>query len=174
MKDFSIECAKSYTDDDQGQDLIEALKEKIKSITYENKTFSVVLLVDDQSHKNKAFNFDDYASWLKNKYNNSFIMKESQLLNTCDEVFAKLTNESLRNKIFKNKKYSGSFFIAVWCLLRLGYITNKEFPKKLHAKMLFNILPLHFKSGEDESIGIIKNTPYAGAVERIKYHFIKK
>ena len=147
MKDFSIECAKSYTDDDQGQDLIEALKEKIKSITYENKTFSVVLLVDDQSHKNKAFNFDDYASWLKNKYNNSFIMKESQLLNTCDEVFAKLTNE---------------------------YLTNKEFPKKLHAKMLFNILPLHFKSGEDESIGIIKNTPYAGAVERIKYHFIKK
>ena len=80
-------------------------------------------------------------------------MKESQLLNTCDEVFAKLTNESLKNKIFKNKKYSGSFFIAVWCLLRLGYITNKEFLKKLHAKIGEQALEIDFLEGVLKKLG---------------------
>lgn len=108
--------------------------------------------------------------------NPNLIARESQITTACDTLLANIEYEKLSpdlaTKLRSHGVYSSPLFIAAWCLLRLGYIEDESFDPALRANRLVNILPESFKSGEDESLRIIRSSTFAEAADKIDYIFI--
>ena len=178
MKDVSIEYAHIYTNNKIGEEQETSLKilQQIKEDVGKS-SISLVVLVDDYSFPDPSFNYDDFLSWLSGKgFKPDVVFRESQLIPLCDEVLSKLTDRNLKDQLtdyIKIKKYPCSLFISAWYLLRLGYLEDKKFDKKLSAKKLINILPESFKPFEDKALEIIAATPRQEALKQIEYKFMK-
>ncbi len=175
-KDVSIECAKAYDTDSGNKDSLDALREQIDSLSKENKSHSLVLLVDDESYENKDFDFDSYSKWLQESgFKEAAIYRESQIKPICSEILSSIDKSQLHPNtasLLENENFPSQLYIATWFLLRLGYIKSPIFSENLISKSIFNILPESFKKGEEESIEIIKATPYVKAADQISYKFI--
>lgn len=179
-KDVSVEYAHIYTNDKIGVDQclsLEFLGRTKEDLTSKNKTFSLVVMVDDYSFPDPTFNYEEFLSWLKKEgFAPDIVFRESQLIPLCDEVLQNLKDEKLKGSLLdyiQTHKYPCSLFIAAWYLLRLGYLHHAGFYEGFCAKSLINILPESFKPFEDKGLEIIAATPFAEAVERIEYSFIK-
>ncbi len=180
MKDISIEYAHIYSNSEIGkehQTAVDILGKLTKSLEAENKTYSLVVLVDDYSFPDPTFDYDAYAAWLAEQgFKPDFIYRESQLIPLCDEVLMLLDDKKLKTKLvsyIQAKKYPCSLFIAAWYLLRLGALKHPAFDENVVATRLVNILPDSFKPFEDDGIKIIKATRYAEIVKQIEYEFIE-
>ncbi len=178
MNRYSIECSQPYSDNPLNHNATKAaLEGLLKRIQREGATASLVALVDDTTHENPDYDFDNYARWLHtNGFEPDSVAHESairpasdQLLNAID--FTKLNSETA-SALQSENKYTSQLFIAAWCLLRLGYIEDNSFDKSLQAEKLVNVLPLSFKEGEEQSLDIIRATPFAEAVDKIEYIFV--
>jgi hypothetical protein len=176
-KDYSIECAKAYASNEGDEASLVTLGKLVRQLSEENKTFSLVLLVDDVTYPDKTLDFDAYAKWLEGGgYPQATVFRESQITPACDELLASIDytklSPKLANKLRSEAGYISQLFIASWCLMRLGYLENPEFGEDLRAQQLVNILPADFKPGEEESLEIIRATQFSSAVDQIEYQFI--
>lgn len=179
-KDVSIEYAHIYTNNKISEeqklslDILTGIKKDLES---KNKTFALVVLVDDYSFPDPSFDYNKFNSWLKSEgFGPDVVFRESQLIPLCDEVLNNIKDEKLKEKLIdyvKAKKYPCSLFITAWYLLRLGYLEYPSFDKKYYAKSLINILPQSFKPFEDEVLKIIAASEFGGAEKLIDYHFIE-
>ena len=172
-KDISIEYAHIYTNkdiDSEQKFSVEVLKDLI--IKNKEKSVSLVVMVDDYSFPDPTFNYEVFTHWLENQgFPADIVLRESQLIESCDEVFSFIKNDLLKKEILsyiKTKRYPCSLFIATWYLLRLGFIKNKLFDTDLISDKLINILPLSFKPFEDKAFEIICSSDFASAVDKIE------
>lgn len=172
-KDISIEYAHIYTNKDVNDEQkfsVEVLKNLI--IKNKEKEISLVVMVDDYSFPDPTFNYEVFTEWLeKQGFSADIILRESQLIECCDEVFLHIKNDNLKKEILsyiKTKKYPCSLFIATWYLLRLGFVKNKLFDITLTSEKLINILPLSFKPFEDKAFEIIRSTDFSIAIDKIE------
>lgn len=174
-KDLSIEYAHIYTNREISEEhktslgILNELKNK------PDLTAGLVVMVDDYSFPDPTFDYDSFASWLDDQgHKPDLMIRESQLIPTCDQVLAKMPDNKLKRSIvdyIRDKKYPCSLFIAAWYLTRLGYLTTPIFPNELVAEKLINILPESFKPFEDEGLKIIRSTEFAEAASKIDYRF---
>ena len=179
MKDVSIEYAHIYTNNkisEEHEISINILSKLKKDLERENKSMSLVIMIDDYSFPDPTFDYKSFTTWLNEKgYAPDVIIRESQLIPVCDMVLENLNDKKLHTKIvdyIKSKKYPCSLFIAAWYLLRLGYLEYDGFNKEYNAKKLINILPESFKPFEDEGLKIISASKFSEAVDKIEYSFI--
>jgi hypothetical protein len=177
-KHISIEYAHIYTNNHIGEEQKLSL-DILGTVTKENegKDLSLVVMVDDYSFPDPSFDYGVFTSWLKeNGFEPDLVIRESQLIPSCDEVLSFIQDERLKEQIMdyvRAKKYPCSLFVATWYLVRLGYIKNIGFDEKLKAEKIINILPLSFKPFEDKGFEIIKSTKYAEVVERIENKYFE-
>jgi hypothetical protein len=176
-KNYSVECAQPYENSGNYEAFAVTLRGLLQQIHQHSQTASIVLLVDDVTYPRKDFNFDKYASWLReNGFEPDFVARESQITEACDKVLQAIDVSKLKPELAvalqSEEKYISQLFIASWCLVRLGHIRVESFSSELQAERLVNILPTSFKPGEDESLEIIRATPYGKAAENIDYIFV--
>lgn len=175
MKEYSIECAPPYEAGSNTSSFLEALSLFLKQ--NETNEASLVLLVDDVSYPSKTFDFDTYANWLgDNGHPEAHVYRESQFVTPYQEVRDLIDESQLPSELatrLHNNTCTSSLFIASWFLIRLGFLTSPIFPPELCAEKLYNIVPAHFKGGEDEALELIKATPYKEALGRIAHRFIE-
>ena len=134
MKDLSIEYAHIYTNNKIGKEhqiSINMLKEVKDQAEAQNKSISLVLLVDDYSFPDPTFDYDAFVVWLTEQgFKPDLVFRESQLIPVCDEVLKHVKNEKLYEQLVdyvKTKKYPCSLFISAWYLIRLGKLTSPIF-----------------------------------------------
>jgi len=120
--------------------------------------------------------FDTYGNWLRSEgFNPDLVARESQIVSACDSLLSNVDYDKLNSSLadeLQTKKYTSQLFIAAWCLMRLGYIENDVLDPELQAKQIVNILPESFRQGEEESLEIIRATPFAHAADQIDYIYI--
>jgi len=175
---YSIESALPYTDtlNDLSRRFTLAYDVLTKRIESENKRSVQVLLVDDVTNDGgERYDLDAYtaASILNNP--DTLVMRETMLNGLADSVFADMqTNLSEEEKaaIKTNRGYSSPFYIAVWTLLRLGYVTHPDFTQDRISERIINILPESFRDGEEESLAIVRKSRFPEAADRVEYEFI--
>ena len=124
-----------------------------------------------------SYFFQIFSDWLDGKgFKPDLIIRESQLIPSCDEVLSITTDQKLKDELsdyIRKKKYPCSLFVAAWYLIRLGYIKNPLFGDGLVAKRVINILPLSFKPFEDKAVDIIKATQFKNAVIQIENKYFE-
>lgn len=177
INDVSIEYAHIYTNDkieEEQKFSLEILNKVRNEETGYTKSF--VIVVDDYSFPDQAFNYDNFTAWLVEKgFKPDAVFRQSQIVSACDEVLRLMQNATLKTQLtdyIKAKKYPVSLFIAAWYLLRLGCITHPAFDNRLTARRLVNILPASLKDFEDRAIAIIKTTRFAGHIPQITDRYI--
>ena len=172
-KDLSIEYAHIYTNNHIGEEQKFSL-EVLDTVKKEHhaKSISLVVMVDDYSFPDPTFDYVVFSKWLEDHgFHPDLVLRESQLIPSCDETLALIQNPILKNQIqdyVKAKKYPCSLFVATWYLLRLGCIKSKIFDESLVSNKLINILPMSFKPFEDKAFEIIKSTEFSGRLDRIE------
>jgi hypothetical protein len=177
VRDYSVECALPYTVD------LESKREKFslafsgiaKQIQESGKTYSRVLLVDDVTNDaGTDYNLTAYTEASTGGYG-SLVMRESMLSDLSDEVFAKLQGSLSAEELAELKTefgYASSFYIAVWTLVRLGYLTHPDFPADQVSEKIVNVLPESFRKGEEKSLEILRKTEFPQAAEQVEYIFV--
>ena len=134
-------------------------------------------MVDDYSFPDPSFDYGIFTIWLKEEgFQPDIILRESQLIPSCDEVLSLITDDKLKDQIsdyVRAKKYPCSLFIATWYLLRLGKVKSLIFSTGSTAERLINILPQSFKPFEDKAFEIINATEFSDAVKQIKNHYFE-
>lgn len=175
-KDLSIEYAHIYTNNKIGEE--HKLSLEILGQLYNGKEKqSLVVMVDDYSFPDPSFNYDEFTAWLKEKgFAPDLMIRESQLIPSCDEVLKLIKDNKLKEQIseyVRSKKYPCSLFVAAWYLLRLGYISAPMFDQKFVAERLVNILPLSFKPFEDKALEIINSTGLLESDEQIEHKYFE-
>lgn len=180
MKDLSIEYAHIYTNSQIGDEHKLSLQILGKFYEEEKKkgeTISLVIMVDDYSFPDPAFDYIEFNGWLTEKgFRPDLMIRESQVIPICDEVLKLVKDEKLREEIssyVRVKKYPCSLFIAGWYLLRLGYLTSPIFDVEFVSKKLINILPISFKPFEEKALQIISSTDFADAINKIEYKYFE-
>ena len=178
QKDLSIEYAHIYTSgriSDEQKLSLEILDNLIKERGDQN--ISLVVMVDDYSFPDLSFDYAVFLNWLsKGGFKPDLVIRESQLIPSCDEVLNHITNKKLKDQIsdyIRAKKYPCSLFVATWYLIRLGYISSSIFNDNLVAKKIINILPLSFKHFEDKAIEINKATQFGDAINQIENKYFE-
>jgi hypothetical protein len=178
MQDLSIEYAHIYTNNKINQDQkisLDILGKVKREAERKHQTFSLVVLVDDYSFPNPAFDYDKFNSWLTEKgFKPDIVFRESQLIPLCNVVLEHLNNIKLQKELvdyIKTKKYPCSLFIAAWYLLRLGYLKDPIFDEDLSAKQLISILPKSFKHFEDEGLKIMESSSFSGSEKLVKHYY---
>ena len=177
-KDLSVEYAHIYTNNKIGDE--QKLSLKILNNLIKDKgdhNISLVVMVDDYSFPDPSFDYEDFLSWLsKEGFKPDLVIRESQLIPSCDEVLNHIKDKKLKNQIsdyVRAKKYPCSLFVATWYLIRLGYINSPIFNDELVAKKVINILPLSFKPFEEKAIEIIKVTQFSDAIKQIQNQYFE-
>lgn len=180
MTDVSIEYAHIYTNQKIEQEhrlSLEVLANLRNKLDQEDKTYNLVIMIDDYSFPDPSFNYEEFTEWLaKHDHNPDLVIRESQLIPVCDEVIRHVKDAKLKEQLIdyiKAKKYPCSLFIAAWYLLRLGYLQSPLLDPSLQASSLINILPASFKPFEDKGLEIIKSTPFSNAASKINYEFFE-
>ncbi len=177
-KDISIEYAHIYTNKNISDEQVFSV-EILQGVTKEHrgKSTTLVVMVDDYSFPDLSFDYTILTQWLKKEgFQPDIILRESQLIPSCDEVLSLIHNGTLKKQILdyvKTKKYPCSLFVATWYLLRLGYIESSIFDKKLISKTLINILPLSFKPFEEKAFEIIQSTNFNIAISQIENRYFE-
>lgn len=178
LNDISIEYAHIYTNDKINEEhkfSVDMLKQLIQE--YSSQKISLVVLVDDYSFPDPSFNYKTFSEWLtKQGFKPDLILKESELISSCDDVIKLINNINLRDELLvyiEKKKYPCSLFIATWYLLRLGHVASSIFDTNLVARKVVNILPLSFKLFEDKAKDIIAATSFSTALENIENKYFE-
>ncbi|MBL8159955.1 hypothetical protein JNJ66_05855 [Candidatus Saccharibacteria bacterium] len=134
---------------------------------------ALVVMVDDYSCPEPMFDYAGLRRWLADEQATPDIMiRESQLIEACDTVIGLMTDIKLQRQLcdyIRTKKYPCSLFIAAWYMLRLGYITHDIHDSRFIAQELLNILPREFMPFEDRGLAIIRATPHADALTKIRH-----
>ena len=178
LKDISIEYAHIYTNQSVSEEHQSSLHilSGLRAGLGANETSALVVMVDDYSSPDPAFDYAGFSSWLQGQgHGPDLLIRESQLIPVCDAVLGLVQKDALKQQItdyIKTKKYPCSLFIAAWYLLRLGRLTAPTFPESLKAKRLINILPESFKPFENKGLEIISATPHKACVDAIHYRFL--
>lgn len=174
---YSVEYALPYNQDLSSKhaefDLaFSGLSEKFKNT---GQTFKRVLLVDDvTSGIVKDSDIQDYIE-ASTSGESVLVMRESALNDLSDKVYEQLKQTSHTEVIEKYKngdRYTSPFYIAIWSLLRLGYLEHPEFPKDYVGEKIINILPESWRTGEEESMAILARTQYSTAQDRVDYIYV--
>lgn len=177
-KNFSIEYAHIYTNNHIGDEQKFSL-EVLNSVTKENqgKDISLVVMVDDYSFPDPSFDYETFTAWLKEQgFQPDLVLRESQLVPSCDETLKLIEDEKLKEQIsdyVRAKKYPCSLFVATWYLLRLGYLRSPIFKEESISERLINILPSSFKPFEDKAFEIIKSTQFGDALDKIENKYFE-
>lgn len=175
---YSIESALPYSEslDELSGSFVVAYKGLIKKLEEEDKRFARVLLVDDVTHDGgEGYSLDDYTAASTLSGPDTFVMRESMLNGIADSVFSemqtRLSNEELE-QVNGEGGYSSPFYIAVWTLLRLGYLSHPDFPAERVSERVINILPESFREGEEISLTLVRKSQFPEAANRVDYTFI--
>ena len=175
MKRASIEYAHIYTNEKIGEEheLSLALLNEL-----DTADCSLAVLIDDYSFPDPSFEYDAFVSWLSDQgHAPHVIMRESQLIPTCDEILRSVEKESVKDDIAayvrETRKYPCSLFIAAWYALRLGYLEHPSFPEEERAERLINILPESFKPFEERGFDILASSSASGALDRIDNRYFQ-
>jgi hypothetical protein len=177
---ISIEYAHIYTHqqiDEEHKLSLKVLRETLGNSEHEKNDASLVVLVDDYSFPDPTFDYVSFTKWLETEgYKPDLVIRESQLIPSCDVVLKLLENSKLALQITDyiktKKKYPCSLFIAAWYLLRLGKIQSELFPTELQSQALINILPESFKPFEEKAVEIIDEAGFNHKVGDIQYKFM--
>lgn len=176
---YNIEYAHIYTNESPEKEQSLCLYEvsKLKKELWENNLIFAIM-VDDYSFPDPKFDYNIFIKNLKNEwFEPNIYIRESQLIESCDEVLGIINNEKLKKDIYeyivKNKKYPCSLFIATRYMIRLWIIKSQIYNNKYIWDMLINILPKSFEEFENKWFEIIKNTEYKYILENIKNIYIK-
>jgi hypothetical protein len=180
-KDVSIEYAHIYTNQrisDEQKRSVEALGRLVEKLDSQNQSISLVVMVDDYSSPDPTFDYKAFEDWLEAEgYGPNLLIRESQLIPSCDEVLALVHDDKLRKQLtsyIRSKKYPCSLFIAAWYLLRLGRIQSSGVPDNFKAQRLINILPASFKSVEEKGLRIIGSTSHKDCVDLIQNQYLSR
>ncbi|MCU0660513.1 MAG: hypothetical protein MUD00_02790 [Candidatus Pacebacteria bacterium] len=178
MKDISIEYAHIYTNKKIGEEQklsLTVLRDLVKE--HSGKNISFVLMVDDYSFPDPSFGYGGLKDWLnENGFKPDIMIRESQLIPSCDEVIHLIEDKKLREQIgdyIRSKKYPCSLFVATWYLIRLGYIESNLIQKEFIAKELINILPRSFEPFENAAFEILRATRFRNAVDHISNRYFE-
>ena len=176
MKDISIEYAHIYTNNHIGDEQKFSL-DVLKNVAqeYEGKSTSLVVMVDDYSFPDPSFDYEVFTTWLREEgFQPDMVLRESQLIPSCDEVLKLIEDIHLKEQIVdyvKIKKYPCSLFVATWYLLRLGRIESLVFGDSHVCRKIVNILPLSFKPFEEKAFEIIASTKFKDDVNQIENRY---
>lgn len=176
--DYSIESALPYTEslDELSENFAVAYKGLTNKLEDENKRFARVLLVDDVTNDGgDGYNLDDYAAASTISGPDTLVMRESMLNGLADSVFTEMharLSSIEADEIKGESGYSSPFYIAVWTLLRLGYLSHPDFPPDNVSDRIINILPERFREGEEKSLALVRKSQFPEAADKVDYTFI--
>jgi len=184
MVDYNIEFAHIYTDEafsPEHAEGISVLKKVLAGLPSGTKVTTSVLIDDYNPTKNLLVVSDftrqlseagvtpDFIAW------ESVLTKQGySLLNSIhdDRVY-----KTYENYIRSHGKFPCSYLIAVWNLIRLGYLTlpdnlfccaNKPVGS-FTATNIYSVLPDRFAEVEKKALDIIKATSYADALKQVQH-----
>lgn len=175
--DYSVECALPYHEDlePERERFSVALSGLAKHIEEKGNSYSRVLLVDDVTNEaGSDYDLDSYTEASRDG-KDTLVMRESMLQGLSDSVYADMETRFPVDELakFKNEKgYSSPFYIAVWTLVRLGYLSHSNFPQEQVSVRVANVLPESFRRGEEESLEIVRKTQFPQAAEQVEYVFV--
>lgn len=176
--DYSIESALPYTEplDELSGNFALAYKGLIKQLEDEDKRFARVLLVDDVTNDGgEGYNLDAYTTASTLSGADTLVMRESMLNGLADSVFSEMRtriSSEEAEEIKSESGYSSSFYIAVWTLLRLGYLSHPDFPAERVSERIINILSESFREGEKKSLALVRKSQFPEAADKVDYTFI--
>ena len=176
---YSVEFFHIYTDEKISQ-VHEAslyyLQEARKAWHFDGE---LILLIDDYNPKQQTLRTQEVFDYLKreNVYP-AFWAYESDLIDNAKRLLDRISSpklqKSYRNYIEKHDKYPCSLLTATWYLTRLGFLPYAEIIKTTSeekyrpADRLINILPQDYEPIELKAIGIIRNSEFRGAEDKIQ------
>lgn len=175
---YSIESALPYTEslNELSGSFAAAYKGLIKKLEKEDKRFTRVLLVDDVTNDGgEGYNLDNYTTASTLSESNTLVMRESMLNDLADSVYSEMRtrfSSEDEEEIKSESGYSSPFYIAVWTLLRLGYLSHPDFPAEQVSERIINILPESFREGEEKSLALVRKSQFPEAADKVGYTFI--
>jgi len=181
QKNVSVEYAHIYTNNKVGDEQklsLNILGDLKKEAESQNKTFSLVVLIDDYSFPDPTFDYSVFSEWIEGQgYKPDLILRESQLIPVCDAVLKLIEDKEVKEPVVDyikaKKKYPCSLFIAAWYLLRLGHLSSPLFDAQFTAKRLVNILPTSFKPFEDKALELMAATPFQQSIQNIEHRYFE-
>jgi len=195
MNDYNIEFAHIYADQTFGKEQIKSvklLKNIIKKLVNEGKSFSTVILIDEFSPENNTLNEVEFLDKIrKNNVSIDFLAHESGLSEKLTKLLNGIDKKKLQtegNTIFISDKgkriglrikgrVTCSALMAIWTLSRLGIesLSNKTIKpltnKKFQGRKLITILPKKYRETENKVLTILKNTKHRGITNKLEYVF---
>jgi hypothetical protein len=182
--DYNIEFAHVYVNENFANEHYRAAQiaeRRVREIKKQEQSCVLVLLIDDYNPSNFVLNTDNFLERLdKMGVKPDYVVYESEMVTYGDRVLEELNNgirKQYLRYIKKHGKYPCSFLIAIWYLLRLGFLDIKPIIKSLASKpfiahKIINILPRKYKSVENKALDIINSTRFKDLVkDKIEYIF---
>lgn len=154
--DYNIEFAHIYINENFANEHRQAskiAKNKLQDLAKQNKTGILTVLIDDYNPSDSILNVDEFLEKLnKLGAKPDYMVYESKLASYKD-IILKEMNGKIKNKyekyIYNHSKCPCSFLIAVWHLVRLGFLNANPMiehlgKKPFIAEKIITILPQRY------------------------------
>lgn len=182
--DYNIEFAHIYVNENIASEHYQAIKiakEKSSELKQQDKGCVLTVLIDDYNSSESILDIDEFLKELEiSGAKPDYVVYESKLAQYKDrilnEMSGKLKKRYLRY-INGHNKCPCSFLIAIWHLLRLGFLENGHIihnidEKPFTAQKIITILPQRYAGIEKKALDIIKSTKFKNLVEdKLDYIF---
>lgn len=182
--DYNIEFAHIYVNENFASEHCQAsriVKEKVREIRQHDKSYVLTVLIDDYNPSDYILNVKKFLEELRKLGTEpDYAVYESKLVSYKDQILNKM-NGKIKNQYLKYIRDHGkcpcSFLIAIWHLLRLGFLDPKSIVDSLEnrpfvAQKIITILPQRYTEIEKKALEIIKSTEFGDFVEnRLEYIF---
>lgn len=184
--DFNIEYAHIYSDECFGKEQIASIEktiEIIKDLEKNNKTYSLVALIDDYHPDKNNFDKNKFVNNLRSHgLNPDYVASEAGLVKYKQDILNSLPHKKAKKEkkyLEKREKINCSFLISCWYLLRLGLlplkggilvkISKRKVPP--YGREIINILNGKYTHSEDHALKIIEKSSFGPNIYKIKNIF---
>ena len=139
---------------------------------YISDTDITTLLVDDVTNSaNVDFDLEVYEA-ASRVGDSTLVMRESEIQSVANEFYQSLSETLSPEELARLNTpdgFSSSYYIAVWTLMRLGRLRHPDFPEEQISTHIINVLPETWRKGEEESLSIIRQSPFSDAAKEVEY-----
>ena len=174
MHSLSVERALPYTDnlDEIQQASAVAFNGLVTQLQAEGRPYTTTLLVDDVTNSaNVDFDLEVYEA-ASRVGDSTLVMRESEIQSVANEFYQSLSETLSPEELARLNTpdgFSSSYYIAVWTLMRLGRLRHPDFPEEQISTHIINVLPETWRKGEEESLSIIRQSPFSDAAQEVEY-----
>lgn len=195
MVDYNIEFSHIYLDQfpsSEQYDSIPIVKNLIKSLKKDKKTYSLGVMIDDFSPIKGVIDFEAFINLIKEQIELDYYAFESQVSMLTYKFISEIDQKYISKKIINNaevitfhkgdlnigliskdNKPTCALLVCIWYLSRLGiygipskttFLSNKEF----FSKNIITVLPKKYKNTEDKVYEILNHSKYKDLVKNME------